>query len=587
MNDVAVVILNWNGRQFLELFLPIVVARSGDAKIWVVDNGSNDDSVNYLETNFKTVNLLKLDSNYGYTGGYNKALDAIEAKYYVLLNSDIEVCNGWLEPLYELMENDIEVAAVQPKILSFAEKNRFEYAGASGGFIDFLGYPFCRGRFIGTATEFDKGQYDDKREIFWATGAAFMVRGSYFKEIGGLDDNFFAHMEEIDLCWRLKRWGKKIMVEPKSVIFHVGGGTLPVWSPMKTYFNFRNNIAMLYKNLTGLRFFGVYIVRLGTDFLRFLSYVLTGKFKFSAAIFRGHRDFWRMRKKLDRQTHLPNQKVGQIYQWSIVLKQLFGKKTFGNMIALTLLFTLLSCGSADVATQKKSTQTEQTKVETVKVTEELPHSKDAYTQGLIYHNDKFYESTGEYGRSSVRIVDPASGRVEQSIKLDQKFFGEGLELVGDKLYQLTWMEQKGFIYDLKLNKIKEFDYKGEGWGLALGEDGLYFSDGSDVVCVLDPETFRVKRKIVIQDSKGSVSMINELEWIDGKLWANVYLTDKVAIIDPKNGKIEKYIDASSLLGRITNRAEADVLNGIAYDKKGNRIFLTGKNWDKVFVIENR
>lgn len=224
MNDIAVVILNWNGRQFLELFLPIVVARSEDAQIWVVDNGSDDDSIQYLKQNFETVKVLTLDANYGYTGGYNRALQVIEAKYYLLLNSDIEVTDRWLEPMLEIMERDQNVAAVQPKVLSFAEKTRFEYAGASGGFIDFLGYPFCRGRFIGVATEVDKGQYDDAREIFWATGAALMVRGSHFKEIGGLDDTFFAHMEEIDLCWRLKRAGKKIMVEPKSVIYHVGGG---------------------------------------------------------------------------------------------------------------------------------------------------------------------------------------------------------------------------------------------------------------------------------------------------------------------------------------------------------------------------
>lgn len=588
MKDIAVVILNWNGRQFLELFLPIVVARSEDAQIWVVDNGSDDDSVEYLKKNFETVNVLTLDANYGYTGGYNRALEAIEAKYYVLLNSDIEVTNRWLEPMFEMMERDENVAAVQPKVLSFAEKTRFEYAGASGGFIDFLGYPFCRGRFIGVATEIDNGQYDDAREIFWATGAALMVRGSDFKKIGGLDDKFFAHMEEIDLCWRLKRAGKKIMVEPKSAIYHVGGGTLPVWSSMKTYFNFRNNISMLYKNMTTRRFACVYFVRLGTDMLRLLSYFLTGKFNFASAIFKGHRDFWKMRKKLDRQTHLPIKHVGQIYKGSIVLRQLFGEKTFGNMITMVLLSTLLACGAAP--TEKKSesaTKKQPTTIEKVRVVEQLPHHPNAYTQGLVYDNGKFYESTGEYGKSDVRIVDPKSGKVEKSYKLKDEFFGEGLERVGDKLYQQTWMEEKVFVYDLNLKKIGEFDYLGEGWGLALGENELYFSNGSDVVSVLDPQTLRVLRRIVVQDSDGSVNMINELEWIEGKLWANIYMSDKIAIIDPENGKIEKYIDAKELTSMIGNSTSADVLNGIAYDKVGKRVFVTGKKWDKIFVVENR
>lgn len=597
MKQIAVVILNWNGRQFLELFLPMVVQRSKGAAIWVVDNGSTDDSVEYLKANFEEVNLLVFDQNYGYTGGYNRALDKIESKYYVLLNSDIEVENGWLEPLFDIMESDLNIAAVQPKVLSFAQKDKFEYAGACGGFIDFLGYPFCRGRFIGVATEVDRGQYDDAREIFWATGAALMVRGSDYRKIGGLDENFFAHMEEIDMCWRLKRAGKKIMVQPKSVIYHVGGGTLPVWSPMKTYLNFRNNIAMLYKNLPKTKFALIYMVRLGTDFLRFLSYVLTGKFKFSGAIFRGHRDFWRMRKLMDRQTELPFKKVGQIYGWSIVLKQLFGKKTFGNMMALFVLLAFMACGSvgassggsdaAGAAKSKVVDNVAKTAIEKVEVVQELPHDRTAYTQGLLYSDGKFFESTGEYGKSDIRIVDVATGKVDKSEKLGTDYFGEGLEMVGDKLYQLTWMEQKGFVYDKNLKRLREFSYSGEGWGLAYGGGELYFSNGSDVVNVLEPETFRVKRKIVIQDSEGSVNMINEMEFIDGKLWTNIYFTDKIAIIDPKSGKVEKYIDATQLKARLGNFATADVLNGIAYDSVGDRIFVTGKNWDKVFVIKNR
>lgn len=590
MNEIAVVILNWNGKQFLELFLPMVIERSDDANIWVVDNGSDDDSVTFLLQKFPTVNLLKLDSNYGYTGGYNRALDAIEAKYYVLLNSDIEVTQGWLRPLFTMMENDSDIAAVMPKILSFAQKDKFEYAGACGGFIDFLGYPFCRGRFIGVESEVDLGQYDDSREIFWATGAAFMVRGEDYKSLGGLDDNFFAHMEEIDLCWRMKRAGKKIMVEPKSIIYHVGGGTLPVWSPMKTYYNFRNNIAMLYKNLTRAKFVAVYCVRLGTDFMRFLFYVLTAKFKFSGAIFRGHRDFWRMKKRLNRQTELPIKNVSQIYGFSIVLRQIFGRKYFKNMMMLILLLSVFACVSSAPQTnmsQNVKTEVVATPVEKVKVVRELSHDSQAYTQGLVYKDGKFFESTGQYGQSDIRIVDVKSGKIEKSVKLNEKYFGEGLELIDGQLYQLTWLEGVCFVYDTNLKKIKEFYYQGEGWGLARGDDRLYFSNGSDVVSVLDPKTFRVIRRIVVQDSKSSVSMINELEWIDGKLWANIYLSDNIAIIDPKSGKVEKYIDASILKSKVGRLGVDDVLNGIAYDRVGDQVFVTGKNWNKIFLIENR
>lgn len=357
---------------------------------------------------------------------------------------------------------------------------------------------------------------------------------------------------------------------------------------MKTYLNFRNNISMLYKNMTSRRFAGVYFVRMGTDMLRLLSYLLTGKLRFAAAIFKGHRDFWKMRNKLDRQTHLPIKQVNQIYKGSIVLRQLFGKKTFGNMIAMVLLTTLLACGVA--TTEKKSdntTKNKPTTIEKVRVVEQLPHDPNAYTQGLIYDNDKFYESTGEYGKSDVRIVDPKSGKVEKSYKLKDEFFGEGLEKIGDKLYQQTWMEEKVFVYDMNLKKTGEFDCLGEGWGLALGDKELYFSNGSDVVSVLDPQTLRVLRRIVVQDSDGSVKLINELEWIEEKLWANIYMSDKIAIIDPLNGKVEKYIDAKELIYMIGNRESADVLNGIAYDKVGKRVFVTGKKWDKIFVIENR
>lgn len=332
MSSVAVVILNWNGRGFLEKFLSGVITNSEPlARVVVVDNGSTDDSVHWMQTHYADIELIVLDRNYGFTGGYNRSLKQIDADYYVLLNSDIQVTPGWLQPLIELMDSDRTIAAVQPKVLSYSHQQYFEYAGASGGFIDTIGYPFCRGRLIGSCEQ-DQGQYDTVREIFWATGAAFMVRADLYHSSGGLDDNFFAHQEEIDLCWRLKRQGYKIMVCPKSVIYHVGAGTLPVWSPLKTYLNFRNNIAMLYKNLTLLRFVIVYLVRFGTDFLRFLSYIFTIRFAFAAAIFRGHRDFWRMRSRLDRHCEYGFGRVGQIYRSSIVLHYIFVSKNFKKLL---------------------------------------------------------------------------------------------------------------------------------------------------------------------------------------------------------------------------------------------------------------
>ena len=335
MKSVAVVILNWNGREFLERFLGKVVERSGvegfETQVVVADNGSDDDSADFVARNFPAVQLIALDDNYGFTGGYNRALAAVAADYYVLLNSDIEVASGWLAPLVELMEGDPAIAAVQPKVKSFADREYFEYAGASGGFIDMLGYPFCRGRMIG-AGEKDTGQYDDTREIFWATGAAMAVRADLYHSTGGLDDRFFAHMEEIDLCWRMKRRGYRIMAAPASVVYHIGGGTLPAWSPHKTYLNFRNNIAMLYKNLPAWRFALVLAVRIATDFARILTYLVRLKFRFVAAIFRGHRDFWRMRRKLERNPEWGFGPVGRIYRGSIVLRWLSGGKRFGHLM---------------------------------------------------------------------------------------------------------------------------------------------------------------------------------------------------------------------------------------------------------------
>lgn len=246
--DIAVVILNWNGQQWLEKFLPTVIEKSSMANIYIADNASTDDSISLIENNFPSVKIIQNQLNEGYAKGYNDALKDLKEKYFVLLNSDIEVTNNWIKPIINLMEENPNISACQPKILDYNNKDSFEYAGASGGYIDNLGYPFTRGR-IFDSIESDNNQYDDVKEIFWASGACFFVRADHFNEVNGFDNDFFAHQEEIDLCWRLKIKGYQIMVHPRSVVYHVGGGTLDDSSPFKTYLNFRNNLFMLTKNL--------------------------------------------------------------------------------------------------------------------------------------------------------------------------------------------------------------------------------------------------------------------------------------------------------------------------------------------------
>ncbi len=242
-------ILNFNGKNYLQQFLPSVFASAWfNKKIIIADNGSDDGSVEFLQKEFPSAELILLDKNYGFAGGYNKALQQAEADYYVLLNSDVEVTPGWIEPIIELMEGDNRVAACQPKILSYHKKEMFEYAGASGGWIDTFGYPFSRGRVFDDC-EKDENQYDDVQPVFWASGAAMFIKAKVFHEVGGFDDFFFAHMEEIDLCWRLQLAGYTIMCCPASVVYHVGGGTLPKGNSRKVFLNFRNNLIMLSKNL--------------------------------------------------------------------------------------------------------------------------------------------------------------------------------------------------------------------------------------------------------------------------------------------------------------------------------------------------
>ncbi|MEO6303690.1 MAG: glycosyltransferase family 2 protein, partial [Bacteroidia bacterium] len=244
---VAIIILNYNGKIFLEKFLPNIIQNSPGHKIYVADNGSTDDSISFLKENYKQVNVIDLKANYGYAKGYNLALKQVPEDYYVLLNSDVEVASNWIEPVIDLMQKNENIAACQPKLIDFKNRDLFEYAGASGGYIDKYGYPFCRGR-IFNSLEQDKGQYNTTAEVFWATGACLFVKAKAFWQVNGFDGDYFAHMEEIDLCWRLKNVGYSIYVQPASVVYHVGGGTLNKLSSRKTFLNFRNNLITLTKN---------------------------------------------------------------------------------------------------------------------------------------------------------------------------------------------------------------------------------------------------------------------------------------------------------------------------------------------------
>lgn len=291
---VAVVILNYNGASMLAKFLPSVVEFSPGAGIVVADNASTDDSVAVLRESFPAVRLLQLDRNYGFADGYNKALEQVDAEYFLLLNSDVEVTDGWLEPLLSFMEQHPATVACQPKILAYNNKTYFEYAGAAGGFIDRYGYPYCRGRLFDTVEE-DNGQYNDVRRVFWATGAAMMVRSAAFRKAGGFDGRFFAHMEEIDLCWRMLARGGEIYVVPQSRVYHVGGATLNKSNPRKTFLNFRNNLLMLYKNLPADELRCVMCARAVLDYVAALKFLLTGAWGDFKAVLAARREYRRMR----------------------------------------------------------------------------------------------------------------------------------------------------------------------------------------------------------------------------------------------------------------------------------------------------
>lgn len=288
---LAVAILNWNGRNWLEQFLPGVVQFSQNADIYVIDNLSTDDSIEFLEKHFPTVQIVKNDKNYGFAGGYNEGLKGIKNEYYCLLNSDVEVTENWTEPVLELLESNPSISAVQPKILSYHNRSYFEFAGAAGGLIDNLGYPYCRGR-VFDALEEDKGQYNDEAEIFWASGCCFFIRSKDFWEQNGFDARFFAHQEEIDLCWRLINSGKKIYYTGKSQVYHVGGGTLNKQSARKTYLNMRNNLSMLLKNLPFPQVIWVIFFRLCLDGIAGVYFGIKYGFSHLWAVLRAHFAFY-------------------------------------------------------------------------------------------------------------------------------------------------------------------------------------------------------------------------------------------------------------------------------------------------------
>lgn len=338
MKKTSVVILNWNGRDLLEKFLPTVLRHtaSDDCEVVVADNASSDDSVAFLSASYPEIPLILLDKNYGFAEGYNKALQQIDSEYVVLLNSDVETTENWLQTLVSYLELHPETAAAQPKILSYNNKQKFEYAGASGGFIDYYGYPFCRGRILDTV-EKDKGQYDSETSVFWATGACFCIRRKDYIEAGGLDGRFFAHMEEIDLCWRLNARGRKVACIPSSAVYHVGGASLSKENPRKTYLNFRNNLLMLYKNAPDANLSKIFFTRYVLDALAYAHLIVQGNLGNAKSIMEAHKDFLKMRPlyKEIRKENLSKAKIKripEILNGSILWKYYFkGKRTYDDI----------------------------------------------------------------------------------------------------------------------------------------------------------------------------------------------------------------------------------------------------------------
>lgn len=331
----AVVILNWNGLQMLQHYLPRVVATTPQADVIVADNGSTDGSVEWLREAMPQLQLIVLDKNYGFAEGYNRALAQLEGyDVFVLLNSDIEPAEGWLSPLLEQLQKSDDVAVVVPKIVDDKCREKFEYAGASGGFIDILGYPFCRGRILANV-ECDTGQYDDARDVMWGSGAAFCCRADIYRRLGGLANEFFAHQEEIDLCWRVWLSGYRVVVEPRSKVYHYGGATLSTDSPFKTMLNHRNNLAMLFRCASPWQRALVAVVRPVLDFAAALSYLAQGKKASAKAVWQAWHDFvvWHKRLSAERKTIRKSVKrEAPIYYGSVVLRYMFGKREFNDMM---------------------------------------------------------------------------------------------------------------------------------------------------------------------------------------------------------------------------------------------------------------
>ncbi|WP_299220422.1 glycosyltransferase family 2 protein [uncultured Aquimarina sp.] len=326
--NIAVVILNWNGRSLLEQFLPSVIEHSKEATIYIADNASSDDSVDYIKTSFPEVKIIQNEVNGGYAKGYNDALAKINADIYCLLNSDVEVTEHWLTPIIKAFETSEKVAAIQPKILDYKKKNYFEYAGAAGGFMDKLGYPYCRGRIFETLEE-DKGQYNDTLDIFWASGACLFIRKSVFEEVGKLDEDFFAHQEEIDLCWRIRNHGYDIQYIGTSEVYHLGGATLEVMNPRKTFLNFRNNLLMMVKNTSGASIWIIIFIRMLLDGVAGFKYILERKPSHCLAILKAHFGFYKKlptfvkkrKKSRDRRKYYFISSV--VWQYYILNKKLF------------------------------------------------------------------------------------------------------------------------------------------------------------------------------------------------------------------------------------------------------------------------
>lgn len=336
MKQTAVVILNYNGAGMLRRFLPSVIEYSPEASIYVADNGSSDESCDVVRNEFPAVKLMVFDHNYGFAEGYNRALAQVDEEYAVLLNSDVEVTRGWLSPMTQFLDSNPEVAACQPKLLSFKQKDFFEYAGAAGGFIDKWGYTFCRGRIFNTV-ERDSGQYDDTTDVFWATGAALMIRNEVYKNNGGLDGRFFAHMEEIDLCWRLRSRGYRIACVPQSHVYHVGGATLKKENPQKTYLNFRNNLLMIYKNAPDCQLKKIMLFRKVFDNVAALKFLASGDYAAFKAVRKARRDFKAMRSGYDK-ARAENMKLAvttripEVLKSSILYKYYLGfKHTYSSL----------------------------------------------------------------------------------------------------------------------------------------------------------------------------------------------------------------------------------------------------------------